>query len=138
MSKDCATPNTEMQEAIEANTRHWRLWYAGQRIFDVPATPPFDCGHPFEVFAWDEEDNASCLWCASVAVAETRGAERERESIIKRLEVYMRGCEETGCKLADSDDEVSSNMYWRADGASDALEFLIGEIHARAERKDNE
>lgn len=51
---------------------------------------------------------------------------------------YQMQCEETAAKLADDESETGQLMYWRADGASDALEallFRLGNIGARVEAR---
>lgn len=59
-----------------------------------------------------------------IAAAIRDAVEAERRQHLKIIHDYMKGCEATAQKLADSTDETDNNMYWRADGASDALEAV--------------
>jgi hypothetical protein len=52
------------------------------------------------------------------------------DNIATLLRDYMEKCEQTGCDLAEKTDEVSERMYWRCDGAADAIEHLINEVLA--------
>lgn len=70
----------------------------------------------------------------TVATPSDEVAQRARvaglEEAANRLKDYRLRCEQTGCELADKEDESSQRMYWRADGASDALETVEQEIRA--------
>jgi hypothetical protein len=56
---------------------------------------------------------------------------RERQSTEQLIADYMRRCEEAGSNLANSEDETSERMCWRADGAADALEHILQELRNR-------
>lgn len=53
-----------------------------------------------------------------------------RDLCIEKVKNYRLKCEETGTKLSDSEDESSQRMYWRADGAADALETVERELQS--------
>lgn len=56
------------------------------------------------------------------------------ERCAKELDEYRRQCEQTATKLSEATDETNERMYWRADGASDALEALADRLRS-LERK---
>lgn len=58
----------------------------------------------------------------------TDAATRMREACVGKVKDYRLKCEQTGVDLADKEDESSQRMYWRADGAADALEIVEGEL----------
>lgn len=55
-------------------------------------------------------------------------ATRMRDLCVAKVRDYRLKCEQTGVQLADKEDEGSQRMYWRADGAADALEIMEGEL----------
>jgi hypothetical protein len=88
---------------------------------------------------WDEDakrkyfpnEGLASRIAAALADAHKAGM-REAAEIAKD---YRLRCEQTGCDLADKEDESSQRMYWRADGASDALEIIEGQIKDAAIRR---
>jgi hypothetical protein len=41
---------------------------------------------------------------------------------------YQMQCDETAAKFSQDESETGQQMYWRADGASDALEWLVSQF----------
>lgn len=56
------------------------------------------------------------------------------KTVARIMKAYIKQCEKTGCDLSEKTDETSNNMYWRADGAADALEAILQEILAMKKR----
>lgn len=56
--------------------------------------------------------------------AKARDAEECKRIVLD----YMAQCEQTGCDLSEKEDEISKRMYWRANGAADALEIVAQKI----------
>ena len=46
------------------------------------------------------------------------------EKAAQIVDEYRYECERTRMKFAEATDETSERIYWRADGASDALEIV--------------
>jgi len=53
-----------------------------------------------------------------------------RSACIEKVKEYRLKCEQTGVDLSEKEDESSQRMYWRADGAADALEIVERELES--------
>lgn len=109
-------------------SRMWQGRYETERARLPKMRAVYEAGKVRRKKLREELDRAK----SALEAAERRGAEVERAATVNILTEYMLTCEGTGCKLAEAEDETSVNMYWRADGAADALEHLIGILRSRS------
>ena len=89
---------------------------------------------------WNFIINNSTRADLATTTAEPVASEAERAAVwneaIEIAKDYEKECSETTVKFSESDDKTSERIYWRADGACDALEHLWQRFEAARDKKD--